>query len=248
MHTILKLILLLSTVAGWSQGDILHAPDVAAMNTRVGSGGLWKSNLVAYYALSTTNDSHTGGYNLYTNGGATVYSPGINANAYDVSVGNVYMRGTTAFPGLNSTSYTVSAWFVATNIAVDQTIACWQQFGGVMLRIASSKASYSHFDGAWRAVNQTNTLSSGTWYHYVARYNLTNTTMTLFINGVYKGQNVTANGANASSSPTVHIGAEVGGGYANGLVDEVAFWHRALSDDEIVELYNGGVGKFYGTF
>lgn len=247
MRAILQLICFLFVASASAQIDILHAPDVALLNVKPASGA-WKQNLLAYYSLSgTTNDSHTGGYNLYTNGGATVYVAGKNSTAYDVSVGNVYMRGTTAFPGLNSTSYTVSAWFVATNIAVNQTIACWQQFGGVMLRINSSKAEVSHYDGSWKAKAQTNTISSGTWYHYLVRYSRPTTNLSLWINGAFMGS-VAANAANASSGPTVHIGAEVGGNYANGLVDEVAFWNRALSDAEIVELYNGGAGKFYESF
>lgn len=245
MRALLQLITFTIALRVFAQGDILHAPDMALANVR-SSAGAWKQNLIAYYALSTTNDSH-GTYNLYTNGGAMVFVPGINGNAYDVSVGNVYMRGTTAFPGLNSASYTVSAWFVATNIAVTQTIACWQQFGGVLLRINSSKAEVYHYDGIWKSKAQTNSLSSGTWYHYLVRYSHTATNLSLWIDGAFKGS-VAANAANASAGPTVHIGAEVGGNYANGLVDEVAFWNRALSDAEIVELYNGGAGKFYGSF
>lgn len=246
MHSLLKLILALLPAALLAQGDIMHAPDVGLLNKRPASGA-WKQNLLAYYALSTTNDSH-GTYHLTTNGtGAMIFTTGKNGNAYDVSYANVYMRGTTGFPGLNSTSYTVSAWFVATNIAVNQTIAAWQQFGGVLMRIESSKPTYYHYDGAWKSRAMTNTVSSATWYHYVIRYNLPTTTMTLFINGTFQGT-ATANAAAATSGPTIHIGAEVGGSYANGLVDEVVFWHRALSDAEIVELYNAGSGKFYETF
>ena len=33
--------------------------------------------------------------------------------------------------------------------------------------------------------------------------------------------------------------------YVTAYIDEVAFWNRALTSDECVELYNAGAGKFY---
>lgn len=41
--------------------------------------------------------------------------------------------------------------------------------------------------------------------------------------------------------------ATAGGGFATGLMDEVAIWSRVLTEDERTELYNSGAGKFYNS-
>lgn len=246
MRALLQLILLCLVAGGaFAQLDITHAPDLVQMRARAGTS--WKTLLLSYHALSDTNDSH-GTFHTVTNFAPSTWSAGVNGNAFDVSGGNNGLQhGLTNFT-LNATSYTISAWFKASSISVDQTIVAWSGFGGVALRIVGSKPSFNHYDGAWKTVNQTNTLSSGVWYHYVARYNHTNTTMTLFLDGVYKGQNTTANGCSVTTSPQFRIAQEGGYYYANGSIDEVAVWQRALTDAEIVALYNGGAGLFYSSF
>ncbi len=84
------------------------------------------------------------------------------------------------------------------------------------------------------------------WYHVVAVYDSANKLMKIYVNGVEVPSTVTPNSAFVSpfdGTAPVRIGASVGsGGVAfnpfNGLIDEVAFWNKALTAQEIKSIYD----------
>lgn len=72
----------------------------------------------------------------------------------------------------------------------------------------------------------------------------------LFLNAV-KQTSTTLGGSvqtlNTIQSGNCYIGRTIAAtSYGDGLVDEVAFWNRALTDAEISYLYNGGAGREIG--
>ncbi len=82
-----------------------------------------------------------------------------------------------------------------------------------------------------------------TWYHIIAGHNSSLNIIALIING---GTATTASmGASTPSTSTAQFRIGARGNAteaANARVDEVAFWKRLLTLDEISDLYNGGSG------
>lgn len=89
---------------------------------------------------------------------------------------------------------------------------------------------------------------AGGWYFVTATWNSSapGEELKLYINGVLIA-NKTLSGALNTNAGDVRIGKKVhsGGDYElfDGYIDEVGLWERALSAEEIVDLYNSGTGK-----
>ncbi|MFA4830784.1 MAG: LamG domain-containing protein [Patescibacteria group bacterium] len=101
---------------------------------------------------------------------------------------------------------------------------------------------------AWltTSADATFTYSVGTWYHIV--YVVTPTGYSIYANGNPVGS------GSFSGTPLLfttgnlpRIGHTDGTEYANGLIDEVRVYNRALSASEIQELYRLGTRKFQPT-
>jgi len=99
-------------------------------------------------------------------------------------------------------------------------------------------------DGGWRIDGDT-TLSSATWYHVVLVVD--GTTAKVYLNGSEDGSDVGFTAYTASGSGST-IGRWRGSGWEHpmyGVIDEVAYWSRALTTTEITTLYNSGSGLAY---
>jgi hypothetical protein len=79
------------------------------------------------------------------------------------------------------------------------------------------------------------------WYHLVGVR--TNTTAYLYVDGVLKSSRAVTPSAFVSSNP-LHFGQasyQMHTQYFNGYMDEVAIWNRALTSQEVTNLYNTGI-------
>lgn len=85
-------------------------------------------------------------------------------------------------------------------------------------------------------------LSASTWYFIYAQYNSAVNVIAISINnGTLKTTGLS--GSVGSSLTTFRIGAEASGVYFDGIIDEVGFWKKILTPQEITDLYNGGNGN-----
>lgn len=105
-------------------------------------------------------------------------------------------------------------------------------------------------DGSTNRLLTSNTdIIAGTWYHIVAMH--TGTEIRLYRNGVQ-----VPNSPIATNSNMLNLSFEMILGYYNytagvyykGLLDQTAVWKRALTDDEIIQLYNLGNGLAYANW
>lgn len=95
-------------------------------------------------------------------------------------------------------------------------------------------------------VNIIHTFSTtGAWTHIVAR--ISGTAASLYVNNVSAGTGTFSGTRNSLTNNNI-----IGGGFQDsgerimdGNIDEVGFWSRAITTDEIAELYNGGAGLTY---
>lgn len=89
--------------------------------------------------------------------------------------------------------------------------------------------------------------STSTWYHVVFTYDASAGEVEVWVNGASEG---TVTGLPTSvfdSSTTAYIGAAPNSlaAYHDGLLEEVGFWSKVLSDQEISDLFAGGDGLPY---
>jgi len=92
------------------------------------------------------------------------------------------------------------------------------------------------------ALQSTTNPTTGVWYHLVATYDGTNTR--LYVNGTQ--ENSSTQSAPTYSDGVFSIGAiALFSFYTDGILDEVGFWSRAITADEVAELYNSGSALAY---
>jgi uncharacterized delta-60 repeat protein len=157
---------------------------------------------------------------------------------------------------LNPASITVEAWIkpnsvpagtiadVVTKWGFDATIDSYFlglfNSGGVV-RVLSGIG-----DGATGDPGITGgTVTLNAWNHIAMTYDAASGLNRLFVNGVFVGQRVRAHGIYPTTS-RVFIGNEDSNNHRffNGLIDEPTIYGRALTDAEILAIYNaGGNGK-----
>jgi len=96
-------------------------------------------------------------------------------------------------------------------------------------------------------VTANTTLSAGNWYHIVAWHDAANDEIGISVNGSAVTAAYTAGGQDTSGH--LVVGASLlnntPGNYFDGVIDEVGFWKRVLSPQEIAALYNNGNGLAY---
>lgn len=98
--------------------------------------------------------------------------------------------------------------------------------------------------GSFQQVTGTSPMSTGTWYFLCAVFDLSNGNIILYVNGVAVGSlDVTASSFVNANPYRIRIFEFDYSVSSSVRVDEVGIWSKALSADEVSELYNNGAGK-----
>lgn len=94
-----------------------------------------------------------------------------------------------------------------------------------------------------KIVTAPGNYSEDTWYHLVGVHDRTN--LILYINGT--AASAAASGVRNTNAVDINFAYanDTAGGYQDIDLDEVALWNRALTSDEVTELYNSGAGLQY---
>lgn len=177
--------------------------------------------------------------------------------AWDVSEG----RYASNFTGTNYVDCGTSELL---NITGDITLSVWVETTAVSKYVISKLAGcanalnvYSlHLNESGKAVFTTSgnanilagavMVNDGAWYFLVARIN--GTAMSLFIDGVADGTATVTTARYSNAAAVTEIGAvSVCGSGSNlsGLIDDAQIYNRALSQNEITQLYQLGRGGSY---
>ena len=95
---------------------------------------------------------------------------------------------------------------------------------------------------------QGNLLNNGRWAHVVVAWNINGAAQTYFDGFVVNQQSIApGNGDIFAVGTSLNLGQDGTGQYGSdwdGLLDEVAFWERALTADEVLALYGLGLQGF----
>ena len=82
-------------------------------------------------------------------------------------------------------------------------------------------------------LNVDNLLQAGVWQHIAGSYD--GSMMRLYLDGVEIGSMAETRALDMGSNVLI------GGADMHGLIDEVAFYNRALTRNEILAIYNAGI-------
>ena len=82
-------------------------------------------------------------------------------------------------------------------------------------------------------------LSANIWNHLVGTYD--GTTLRIYVDGVLAGSTVAVGTIDATTLDSlIGVHNSLATNFFNGLLDDVRIYNRALSNDEIKQLYNMG--------
>lgn len=213
-------------------------------------------SLLAYYSLSDTSDA-TGNGNTLTNQNTCTFVSGLIADGASQGTSNTNksLYRNTDFGIAATTAFTVSMWVKCNNEigsgswnlftlgntgASSATRRCLYDYNGGTRQIRFMRTGFSYV-----AVTSNLTMGTSNFYHIVYVYN--GTTFTGYVNNSSVGTSSTATDSSTQSeSYRWNMGAhQLTNEVASFLMDETGVWNRALTTDEISQLYNGGAGLAY---
>ena len=197
--------------------------------------------------------SISGRFPMTVHGSGPLWTPSPLGMAAKFDGSTNYVDG--ALAGLSGTfnpfqDFTVSLWFMTTNPTPRQVvIGDWDSSGtngSFSIEIGGYLQTSTHITTSWASGGTSQPyIDSGvvavanTWYHVATTLDLRTTTGTIYVNGAKKGT------TSWSESPGYPTGTKTTFGragafntlYLSGAVGMPAIWNRALTPDEIWQLY-----------
>jgi hypothetical protein len=219
------------------------------------------SGLVGYWPFNGNANNISGSNNNGTvNGAALIADRFGNINsAYSFNGISDYIRVVNS-PSLNNSSFTLSGWFNTNNLPLNPgedakgIVGKWWQTPSVcesnynsFLTVLTKPIGQnnSYLGGATDLyagdVFYSNTsVNTNNWYHFIFIHDEM-IGGKLYINGVLTNSNL-LDGSVCNSTNDLIIGADILSGsvyrFFNGKIDDIGIWNRALTQEEITNLYN----------
>jgi len=196
--------------------------------------------------LVDSSEIYSGHYHNGTRHGATWNASGHEGACLDFNGTTDYVNVTNDPDGhLNfTTEMTVSCWINSANLApYDYWIAKEDSF-----RFGTSnnknKPRFGFYRSGWKqeTTGSDYLFDGNIWYHVAATFNSTEPeTVILYVNGteVHRQSGFAGTGNMESGTGDIYIGTRYGltAGF-EGSIDDVRLWQRALSQDEIYDVYS----------
>jgi hypothetical protein len=205
------------------------------------------SGLVGWWPFNGNANDESGNGNNGTVNGATLTTDrfGNTGKAYSFDGVNDYIS-TSRSP---LTSFSVSLWLLTSQNAaftplVDAYNCNWE------LYLSNYKPTFTRWITAggtnYQELISTTNASLNQWDHLICTYN--SGIIRLYLNGVlistFQNVSITIN-----NNGTFSFGASLSGisQYFNGKLDDIGFWNRALTQQEVTDLYNANICYEYVT-
>lgn len=220
-----KILLTVAVMIGLTASTLAQVPNYVSTNGLV---GWWPFN-------GNTNDESGNGLN-----GTGTGSPTLTQDRFSVS-NKAY-----SFDGIDDyisvarnyqTAFSLSIWFKPSNSPqynplVDAFDANWE------VQLKNTSPDYVSFitPNNYQEFVSTQTTTTSNWYHLVCTYS--SNTLTFYLNGNQTDQ-FTVN-ALPNNNGNYHFGASLTGAdqFYNGKLDDIGIWNRALTQSEVIDLYN----------
>ncbi len=245
------------------EGDVVEwIPTLAGK--KIEEWAVWTANLnvnlVSYYKFDGQDTTGSGniidslGLNNGTNNGADNVT-GLLETAYNFSLANTdYINLTSSLQPAFESDFTIDLWINpdtdgVTETYFSQNTVLGDNQGLRILRIGTDANFIFDFGTTFEQFATTFAMTKGNWYYLTARREGTN--VSIWGNGVLLDFNSdVGHDTNMSSSQIIRVGQRTdGSSTASATIDEIGVWDRGLSDAEIVQRYNSGIGiSWRGTF
>jgi hypothetical protein len=187
------------------------------------------SGLLAFWKLDDVNDS-SGNGNTLTNNNSVTFSVGKTGDAASISGSQRLSVSNISIPWNSAAS--ISIWFrVEDNTPNLSLITSYEPGFGIGFESDSKLTAYDYTGNEFAS---SGTIQENTWHHVVAT--TSGNTLKLYLDN-----NLVGTGSNIFSAiSTLWIGDSTYGW--TGKADAVGVWNRALTTEEIAQLYNNGNG------
>ena len=223
--------------------------------TTIGGGdntALNISGLVAHYKMNDTDgttvvDSVAGNNGTATEDTSAMHVSGKVGGALSFDGGSEVDYDTTSFPAGDSDS-TVGAWVYPTNYDSWGIVASWggvDPWNNTIRAFSIQPGGYMGFGAYANDYTSSVVVPLNTWSYLAWVYDGTN--IYFYLNGVlddtYNIGTIATNNSDQISG--YHSMGGVNGGTAGtfvGSIDDVRIYNKALSQDEILQIYNSGAG------
>lgn len=246
--------------AGCSAPEDLQAPDIRIATAVVPTSGLvgeWKLDETS----GTTAADTKNGYNASVLGGAA-FIMGTLGNALDLNNGTAGTGGKYAQMPSNATldnvqegNYTISAWFYPYSVPIDASISnrnwaivakAGQTMGLVYGKDQKFTARHYLTGDVLASASSSGAYAINTWYHVAGVVSKTGGTVRIYVNGTLVGTSpFQANtAAREYGTRSFQIGKAMNSWAANGRIDQVRIYNRALTDTEVSNLRNETAATF----
>lgn len=214
------------------------------------------TNLVSYWKLdeSSGNASDSVGSNTLTNNNGVTYSAGKLGNGANFVDASSQSLSATAL-SLVTNAWTFGGWFnpSATDTS-NKTFFSYAPTSGSINKIqieglVSGNIRCLAFNSSGTLCKDYRTtvnLSASVWSHVAMTWD--GSTLKVYINGIESGVTKVTDTSltNTNTSRSFALGQEVSStNYWNGSIDEVGVWSRALTADEVSQLYNSNRALAY---
>ena len=216
-------------------------------------------NIAAYWPLDSfaapTTPDISGNNNTATATGTPTLVEGVYGNGLNFT-GTQFLSVPDANTlDVGSNSFTVALWIKPTNMtAVNRVFNKWSAVGngaGILFDINAGVAgSFVAGNLRFRVSDATTNLdivttgaiTGNTWQHIVGTVNRATGQHRMFVNGAQVGTTTTVPGALGSLDviDEIQIGELNGANRFSGIMDEIIFYSRALSNTEVYDLFAGG--------
>jgi hypothetical protein len=155
---------------------------------------------------------------------------------------------------INSSSYTCSYWIKYSSLPISTSISDvsheWLN-GGTFATFRQTNATLSFAAGGSNGIanqvmlNTPNSIDTIGWHHILILR--TNQIMKTYIDGVNVATDSLVQNGSLIASKTLYLGGDPQNtnqnplAKFNGKIDDVGIWNRALTQQEIIDMYNGNI-------
>lgn len=235
----------------------LSLPLLTSAQVTLGNGlvGYWPLDTRDFFSTLSTSVADRSGNNLT---GTLVNTPtrvaGKLGQALKFTSASSQQVTVAANAAMNLTAVTASAWIKATSFP--------NAYNGILQR-GNSTAYYEYFvksngkiamyllptvQVSYDGTGAT-TLVANTWYHVVMTYDSTQG-LKGYVNAVLDGSAAANGNIGSTNGLTLAIGNDffTAGRFFNGVIDDVHLYNRALTANEVNQLYREGRGSHEDTF
>ncbi len=206
------------------------------------------------------NDLSGNGNNGIVNGATlTTDRFGNQSSAYRFLGNNWIQCNHNAILNVGSGSFTISCWSIKTGTGTFQHLVTRNEISSwpnaVSSYILRHEQNRITFIGSGNASNGNGTVSTGSltnlsnWNHIVGVYNSTTNLMSIYINGLLTSSSqIVSNPQNYNNNGQLFFGVEhptvtlpSGPNFLTGNLDDIGIWNRALTQQEITNLFNASL-------